>query len=305
MDIRQVEYVLAVIDHGGFTRAARAVHVAQPSLSQSIRRLEQELGSPLFSRAGRTVRVTEAGRAFEKPARRALRELEAARAAVAGHGELLAGTVDVVALPTLVPDPLAGVLARFRELHPAIRVRIHDPGTAARLATMVGDGRAGIGLTERGPERRGLERRALLDQELLAVLPPGERARPGRLTLEQLADRALVTGPPGTGTRKVVEEGLAELGLDLTVAVETAQREAVVPLVLAGVGPAVLPAPLAEEAGALGATVVPLVPPLVRRVDVIWSPDELPPAGVALLDLLTSTLRADPESSPARPARPS
>ena len=83
MDLRQLSYVVAVADHGGFTRAAEAVHVTQPALSQAVRTLEAELGVELFHRTGRSVVLTAAGEALLGPARRALRDAETARAAVA------------------------------------------------------------------------------------------------------------------------------------------------------------------------------------------------------------------------------
>src|SRR5437763_4983385 len=83
MDLRQLEYLVAVVDHGGFTRAADALFVAQPSLSQGVRTLEAELGVPLFHRLGRRVELTSAGEALLEPARRMLRDATTARAAVA------------------------------------------------------------------------------------------------------------------------------------------------------------------------------------------------------------------------------
>ena len=75
MELRQVEHVIGVVEHGGFTRAAAALHISQPALSQSVRTLERELGSDLFVRAGRSVTLTAAGEAFLAPARRGLRRL--------------------------------------------------------------------------------------------------------------------------------------------------------------------------------------------------------------------------------------
>src|SRR5512142_2900976 len=101
MELRQIEYVLAVVDEGGFTRAARALRVTQPSLSQGIRTLERELGVDLFRRLGRTVALTSAGEAFVAPARATLRDAAIARGAVAEVTEVLTGTLELVALPTL------------------------------------------------------------------------------------------------------------------------------------------------------------------------------------------------------------
>src|SRR3954470_17270934 len=115
MELRQVEYVVGVIDHGGFTRAAAELHVTQPSLSQGIRTLEAELGALLFHRLGRSVVLTSAGEAFEGPARQLLRDLRTLGSAVAAVRGVVAGTLDLVALPTLAVDPLV----KLKEsLHP-------------------------------------------------------------------------------------------------------------------------------------------------------------------------------------------
>src|SRR5687767_6800104 len=101
MDLRQLGYVVAVADEGGFTRAARAVHVAQPSLSEGIRTLETELGTALFHRVGRRVTLTAAGIALVAPARQVLRDVAGIRASVDAVRGVVAGHLDLVALPTL------------------------------------------------------------------------------------------------------------------------------------------------------------------------------------------------------------
>src|SRR5690348_4523525 len=113
MELRQAEYVLAVVDHGSFTAGAEALGVAQPSLSEAVRRLEDELDVRLFHRIGRRVELTDAGHAFEGPARRMLRERALCFDAVGAVRGLDAGTLDVVALPTLAVDPLAELIGRF------------------------------------------------------------------------------------------------------------------------------------------------------------------------------------------------
>src|SRR5947209_4254395 len=106
MDLRQLEYVVGIVDHGGFTRAADALHVSQPSLSHGIRTLERELGVDLFHRLGRQVVLTAAGEAIVDPARHVLRQIDTMRASVAAVKGTTAGRLDLVSLPTLAVDPL-------------------------------------------------------------------------------------------------------------------------------------------------------------------------------------------------------
>src|SRR3954466_182659 len=165
MDLRQIEFVLAVADAGGFTRGARAVHVAQPSVSQAVRALEEELGTPLFWRLGRTVSLTPAGEAFVAAARHVVRGVESVRAAVEAVTELQTGHLDLVALPTLVVDPLAGLIGAFRRAYPRVTVRVVAPEDAAGVAARIRDGRCELGLAEL-PVPTGLESRSLGTQQI-------------------------------------------------------------------------------------------------------------------------------------------
>src|SRR5207302_11178490 len=114
MELRQLEYVLGIVEHGGFTRAASALHISQPALSQAVRTLEKELGADLFVRSGRRVAPTPAGEAFVGPARQAVRGAGTARAAADAVAGLRAGPLDLVCLPTLAGSPFAELLGGLR-----------------------------------------------------------------------------------------------------------------------------------------------------------------------------------------------
>src|SRR5437763_3677681 len=173
MELRQLEYLLAVADEGGFTRAADASHVSQPSLSQGIRTLERELGVELFHRLGRSVRLTAAGEAAIEPARQIMRQVETIRAAAAAVAGTAAGHLDLVALPTLAVDPLAGLVGRYRRRHPGITVRLTEPEDADAVGQMVRSGRAEVGLAELPLPGPDLIELPLVEQDVLAVCPPG------------------------------------------------------------------------------------------------------------------------------------
>src|SRR2546421_203939 len=196
MELRQVDSLLAVVDEGSFTAGAAAIGVAQPSLSESIRRLETELGVRLFHRIGRRVELTDAGRAFEGPARCMTRDRELALDAVGSVRALDRGTLDVVALPTLAVDPLAALVGRFRMQHPGIVVHIAEPEDASAVEERVADGRSELGLAELPPRRDDLVAISLARQEIVAVCPPGTRlASAGRLPVQQLGGMPLIATP--------------------------------------------------------------------------------------------------------------
>src|SRR5262245_39022173 len=169
MEIRQVDYVLSVIDQGSFTAGAESLDIAQPSLSEGVRRLEAELGVRLFDRIGRRVVLTDAGRAFEGPARRLVRERALALEAGDSARALDRGTLDLVAMPTLAVDPLAPLVGRYRLGHPGIAVRIAGPEMATGVEARVADGRSELGLSVLPPHRDDLVSVQLARQEIVAV----------------------------------------------------------------------------------------------------------------------------------------
>jgi LysR family transcriptional regulator, carnitine catabolism transcriptional activator len=286
MEMRQVEYVLAVVDHGSFTKAAAAMHVSQPSLSDGIRRLESELDVRLFHRLGRSVELTDAGKAFVGPARQLTRDRNAVLESVAGVRSVQTGTLDFVALSTLAADPLGGLVGRFRKAHPGVVVRIAAPDDVGSVDAMVLDGRCELGLTELPPRRDELVSVSLERQEIVAVCPPRTRlAASGRLPLAKLRDMPLVTTPRGLSTRDLLDRALATAGVEPVIAVETSQREAIAPLVLAGAGTSFLPAGLAKSLGAQGAVVARLVPTLTRTIGLVHRPTPLTPAARAFVEL--------------------
>ena len=296
--------MLAVVDRGSFTKAAAAVHVSQPSLSDGIRRLESELGVRLFHRLGRTVVLTDAGRAFVGPARQLLRDRDALLESVADVRGLEAGTIDVVALSTLAADPLGRMVGRFRELHPGVAVRIAAPDDLAAVDAMVLDGRCELGLTELPPRREELVSVTLERQEIVAVCPPSTLLpAPGRLPIGLLDEMPLVMTPRGLSTRDLLDRALASAGVEPVIAVETSQREAIAPLVLGGAGTSFLPAGQAKTLGAQGAVVARLVPTLTRTIGLVHRPAPLSPAARAFVEM-SRPAAARRRPRPGRSQRP-
>jgi LysR family carnitine catabolism transcriptional activator len=291
MELRRLEHFLAVVDHGGFTAAAREVSVSQPGLSLAVRELEQELGIPLFERLGRRVLLTPAGAALVGPARQTLRDAETGRAAVAAIAGIEAGTLALASLPTLAADPLAGLVGRFRQRYPGVRVDLAAPEDTSDLVAMVRDGRCEAGLTEDADLTADLERRIIGHQALLVILAPGlvdlpdaatpphgTTGQPPPVALVDLVAVPFIAAPVGTSTRRLLEEGFAAAGATPNVAVVTGQRDAILPLVLAGAGAALVPEPIAGIAARLGATVRRPEPAIARTIALIHRSGPLSPA---------------------------
>ncbi|MFD6064616.1 LysR family transcriptional regulator [Rhodococcus wratislaviensis] len=285
MDVRQMEYFLAVVDNGGINRAAEALHVAQPSLSQSVRKLEQELKTELFHRVGRGLVLAPAGEALVGPARQVLREMDVARAAVREVREVKRGRIDIAALSDMSTDPLSVWVARFRVNHPDVRLRVEERDDVAGVAELVKTGACELGMTMLPLPRDELASHPLVSQHFALVCPPGtEDDLPDPAPLEMLNGIPLVIGDRHTASRDYIEEMLRRSGVEANIVVEVPQRGAVLPMVLAGAGAAIMPHRIAVEAQQRGAVVKELDPPLRRDVGIVHRRGRLTEAASAFLE---------------------
>ena len=284
MDLRRLGLFLAVVDHGGFTAAANAIHVAQPSISLAVRELERELGAELIVRSRQGATLTPAGEALVGPTRQAQRDVATAAAAVSAVTGLTAGHLDIASLPTLAADRLAPMVGRFRQEYPAVTVHLAAPADSADIAESVRSGSTEIGITEAGRATDGLEEIYLSDQDLVAVSPPGTNSN-APLSIRHLADTPLVLTAPGTSIRTLAETAFERAGIEPNIVVETAQRDALIPLVLAGAGTTFLPAGVADTAASRGGVIRPTRPPLRRTVVLVHRPGNISPAATRFIQL--------------------
>jgi DNA-binding transcriptional LysR family regulator len=262
MEARQISYFLAVVEHGGFGRAASALQVAQPTLSQSVKALERELGTELFHRASPGVVLSAAGRALLGPARQLMRDVAAARQSVGARPEQ--AVVELVAAPPLGVHPGAALVGSFSTSRPDICVRLDRADVDDQLAGRVRDGSSELGLTYLPVERLGLVEVELGAHELMLAFPPGTRLKPGPIPLAELTGVRLLGLPRGNWQRDLVETALRSAGVRTRLAMELAHRDMIVDLVLAGAGAAFIVDAAAPEAVARGAQVR-AAQPAVRR----------------------------------------
>lgn len=270
MDRRQLEYFLAVAECGSFTRAAAALTIAQPSLSHAIGLLERELGTPLFERLGRGVRLTAAGQAMLLPARRTLRSFQLAVTAVRSVTDIGFGRLTIISNTLWAIEPLVQIIGEYRQAHPAVQFSVGDPLRRSEVLEQVRSGDADFGLVDGPPPAGALESLWLLEHRLVAVLPPA--ALPGltSVNVSELVPLGLICTLRGTALRELLDAELHVAGESSEIAVETAHLASVIPLVLAGAGATLLPEGLAEEAAQRGARVLPLRRPTKAAVHLIW-----------------------------------
>ncbi len=288
MENRKLAYFVAVVDHGGFTAASKAVFVSQPALSLAVKDLEAEVGAQLFTRIGHRVRLTAAGSALLDPARQVLRDIETGRAAVAAVTGLLSGSLSLASLPTLAADPMATMVGEFRRHYQGVRVDLAAPEDSDDLFALVESGTCELGLTDAADVPQTLAAIALGTQELVFILPPGSAPTSGDL-LEalELGEIPLVVAPVGTSTRRLLDQQFGALGRQPTLAVISAQREAILPLVVAGAGAALVPEAMALIAEKLGAVVARPTPPAVRDLVLVHRLGPLSPAASRFVELST------------------
>jgi DNA-binding transcriptional LysR family regulator len=284
MTLRQLQYLVTVVDEGSFARAAPALHVSQPTLSQQIRALEQEIGGLLLERLARGVRPTPAGEALLPAARAALAASERARRSARMVLELEAGELEVDTVGTVALGLLPPVLRRWRTRHPGLVVRVHEHRDAPALAQGVAEGSADMGIGPRPPEWSGpLE--SLAWEEFVVILPPNDPLRRGDapVALAALADRKWVLFEREHALGQLVERLCAAEGFTPRAAVRSAQIAGVAALAGAGLGPALVP--LNIVAPQLRKSARSLDPPRARELCAFTRSDWSPMAR-ALLDLI-------------------
>jgi DNA-binding transcriptional LysR family regulator len=288
MELRQLRYFIAVAEEASFTRGAQRLLVAQPAVSQQIRRLERELGEPLFTRDSRSVALTAAGETLLPHARATLSAAARAREAVSALGKLLAGRLRVGLVQAQPDSWVVGLLGAFHERYPQVRIALldDDPGP---LFDGVASGEldvAFVGLAQAPPP--GVDVELVSAEPLVVAVANGHRlARRRRLGIADLAGHALASLVPGTGLRAVVEHECDQAGIVPRFAAETTDLSLLADLVAKGVGVAVIPASVV--AGRDDVATVSIVPAIERRIALAWRGQApMSPAGRAFLAMARS-----------------
>lgn len=254
MDVRQLKYFLAVVEHHGFTRAAEHLLISQPSLSQTIAALERDLQVALFHRVGRRAVLSAAGEQLVGHARVVLRDLEEAKSAIESMRGLRRGRLDVITLPSPGVEPLNSLVSRFTARNTAVSLKIDGAFSSEEVVENVRVGSAEIGiLGERSPFRMaGVDTLQLERQPVILVVNPAQDQFGSRdtISVEDLAGQRLIVSQTGL-MRSIVDEALAD-GIETFVVVEAAHRPSMIHMVLSGVGHAVMTSAWASLAHQLG-----------------------------------------------------
>jgi LysR family transcriptional regulator, hydrogen peroxide-inducible genes activator len=247
MEMHQLRYVVAVAQKGNFSRAAELCHVSQPSLSQQIQKLEDELGERLFDRMKRVAKLTPQGETFLPHAVRILEEVEAAKREAVDAQMLLCGTVTIGVLPTIAPYLLPDVMATFTEEFPGVEIVVQED-TTARLVKLALSCEIDFALASRPIQEERLKVQELFSEELLVALPPGHPlTRKRTLNASELAGARLIVMNEGHCLGNQVLGFCDRHDLSHHISFRSAQLETIQSLVRAGLGISLIPAMAARR----------------------------------------------------------
>lgn len=292
MLLRHIRYFLAVAEHRNFTRAAAALHISQPALSQQIKQLEEMLGAQLLDRTGKSVRLTDAGAAWMVHAKLGLQQIHAGARAIQEVGALEQGVLRCAAPPTFTPYLVGPLISRFQELHPGVAVSFFEIAQE-EIEAKLADDELDIGIAFRPLHPTDLDYTPLYEETLSFVAGAGHllAARSAPLSPEALSAEPLVLLNSSFATRQHIDAYCALHGIAAQVAVEVNSIGALVEIVRqSGLG-TVLPDQI--SAGHPELRAIPLLPAMAsrqvvyaRRKDAYRSA-----ASNALIDVLNDVIR--------------
>jgi DNA-binding transcriptional LysR family regulator len=291
MELRQLEYFVAVAEEQNFTRAARRVHVAQPAISAQIQRLERELGQPLLDRTRRAVRLTAAGRAALPYAKAALAAVTGIRTAVDELTDLVQGTVAIGTVTSHSVD-MPTLLADFHGDHPNVEITL-GTDSSDQLIDKVRAGTLDMAIVSVGGEQpEGLDVDVVTDEAIDAVVCHTDAlARRKTVRLTDLRDRPIIALPVGAGIRHQFDAACAEAGVAPRVAFEASTPLALADLAERGLGVAIVPRSVAVGRDRLHALTI--VPRLRGRLVLAWrSSGPMSPAARVLVNKARELLSA-------------
>lgn len=271
MELRHLRYFLAVADTLSFTRAAAELHLTQPTLSQQIKQLENSLGTPLFDRVGRKVRLTAPGAVFRQHAERALREVHSATEALAELEGMVRGTLSMGVFQSFNSSLLPPILAEFSATYPGVSVTVRQLPTGEMEERLAG-GELDLGIAYGPPASDRIVAEKLFEEELSLVVGEGHPyARRREIHICELRDEPLILLGPEFPSRRLLAECFAAAGCEPRIRIEINSIDAILATVKCS---QLATIQTRRMAGAFsGLHCVRLKPRLTREVAIFWRSD--------------------------------
>ena len=273
MEIHQLRYFVAVAEEGSFSRAAAREHVAQPSLSQQIQKLEAEMDQRLFDRLSRSVVVTEAGKCLLEYARKILIEIAEARRCLDDLKHDIAGRLTIGAIPTMAPYVLPKLIGKFQTRYPKVDLEILEDTTES-LALRLEDGTLDIAIMSTCQQSPTLERHPLGKEALLVLLPNQHRlAKKKKISWSDLKSEKFLLLHEVHCLSAQVCQLLATHNLRPELALRGAQLATIAQMVATGMGVSLVPQMMVEHELPSGCVALPFTPPApVRELNLLRNP---------------------------------
>jgi len=273
MEIHQLRYFVAVADEGSFSRAAAKVRVAQPSLSQQIRKLEAEVGQPLFDRLPRSVVLTEAGRCLIDYARQILASIGDARRSIDELKDEVSGRLAVGAIPTIAPYILPELVGKFQKHYPEVSLEIVEDVTDG-ITRRVEAGELDVALASTCQQSPTLRRESLGNEPLLALVPEGHPlAKKALVELDDLKSQRFLLLHEMHCLSQQVHHLLESRRLRPEIALAGSQLGTIANMVAAEIGVSIVPQMMVKHRATSGCVSLPFAPPVPEReLNLLYNP---------------------------------
>lgn len=285
MELYQIGYFIEIARQRSFTRAAERLHMAQPALSQQMKNLEAELGTPLFIRGRKETQLTAAGKAFLPRAEALLAQAEAAKMIVSDVAQLRGGKLLVAAIPSVSACLLPEVIHSFSKQHGKVELQLIED-SSERVAENVESGLADIGFLQLPASKAAFETQALITEPFVLLAASSHAiAKQKEVLLKQLAAESFIFYKGRA--RDTALEACRKAGFEPRIACESGELETIRALVAAGLGVAVVPQLAASHLPKTIRAVTIREPRLQRQIAAVWKKgSELSPAAKALLKMI-------------------
>lgn len=252
MELRHLRYLLAVADHGNFTRAAEALHVSQPTLSQQIKQLEREVGATLLDRSGRTVRLTDAGEAYARHGRLAIQGLDAAQRAVHDVHDLSRGHLRIAMTPTITAYLIGPLVRQFHAKYPGVTLTVIETTQDLIEADLLAD-RIDLGIAFAGRHTAGVAASSLFTETLSLVVGTAHPHHPHMQTfaIQELPRQPLALLSRDFATRNYIDAYFAAHDVAPDIVIEANSISALIEFVRLGTLATVLPDAITQSQAGL------------------------------------------------------
>ncbi|WP_203363685.1 LysR substrate-binding domain-containing protein [Bacillus sp. REN10] len=275
MELRQLEYFYAVCQELHFTRAAEKVGISQPSLSQQIRLLEHEIGTPLFDRIGKKTDLTESGKLLLKYTRNIFSELEQARTSINELNGLQRGTISIGTVLTVENYLIPPALLDFHRLYPAIKISVFGLRTGDIKKHLL-DNKLDFGIVFLPMKGEELETIPLYTEEMAFAVPIGHPLeKQDILGLEALQTTPSILLPENYFIRQLINKACKDLGFFPEPVFEITTMESLINMVIEGVGITILPKPYLEYLNHTDLKIIPISNSnLSREIGIVYRKDK-------------------------------